>query len=547
MNNLMRSEWLEQLPDYLAEIMQQMSLEATAIIAARINYIGKVKKSDIHKLTNALAYAGADINEIERIIARFTKKSDAEIERILTEVAAEDDSFAKLYYEMKGITPKTYITDAYLQTALTSVIKQTQEAIRNLSNTTSLFYQMPDGTYSDIRSTYIRVIDQAIYEVQSGSIDYHTAMKRAMLSLGKGTRCIEYMSGYHRRLDSAVRQNILDGTKQLNQAVMDYHGKSFGADGVELTAHAISAPDHVNVQGHRFTNEEFEKMQSGMDCKDIQGRKYKGFPRKITEWNCKHFAIPVIVDIGSPAYTDEQLEELKKSSTAKYDDTQKARAMETRLRTLKEQKNALLESGDEAGAKQIQKKITAQQRVYREFCKQKGIHRDYVRENVPKYQKSITKEPKLLKSNPFSDVTQEYYDTAKPGVGKVILEEGYKKAHHQQEIETAEWLVKEFGGEFVILKEANKRNIKTPDYIWRDRFWELKKISSITSGDRNLRKAISQIKSNPGGVILDITNEVELTALEKQLQSRAKRSDISGFDILIVKENKVIKIIRYKK
>ena len=547
MNNLMRSEWLEQLPDYLAEIMQQMSLEATAVIAARINYIGKVKKSDIHKLTNALAYAGADINEIERIIARFTKKSDAEIERILTEVAVEDDSFAKMYYKAKGLVPKTYITDAYLQTALTSVIKQTQEAIRNLSNTTTLFYQMPDGTYSDIRSTYIRVIDQAIYEVQSGSIDYHTAMKRAMLSLGKGTRCIEYMSGYHRRLDSAVRQNILDGTKQLNQAVMDYHGKSFGADGVELTAHAISAPDHVNVQGHRFTNEEFEKMQSGMDCKDIQGRKYKGFPRKITEWNCKHFAIPVIVDIGSPAYTDEQLEELKKSSTAKYDDTQKARAMETRLRTLKEQKNALLESGDEAGAKQIQKKITAQQRVYREFCKQKGIHRDYVRENVPKFNRITSKKPKLLNDNPFSDVTQEYYDTAKPGVGKVILEEGYKKAHHQQEIETAEWLVKEFGGEFVILKEANKRNIKTPDYIWRDRFWELKKISSITSGDRNLRKAISQIKSNPGGVILDITNEVELTALEKQLQSRAKRSDISGFDILIAKENKVIKIIRYKK
>lgn len=547
MNNLMRSEWLEQLPDYLAEIMQQMSLEATAIIAARINYIGKVKKSDIHKLTNALAYAGADINEIEQVIARFTKKSDAEIERILTEVAAEDDSFAKMYYEAKGLVPKTYITDAYLQTALTSVIKQTQEAIRNLSNTTSLFYQMPDGTYSDIRSTYIRVIDQAIYEVQSGSIDYHTAMKRAMLSLGKGTRCIEYMSGYHRRLDSAVRQNILDGAKQLNQAVMDYHGKSFGADGVELTAHAISAPDHVNVQGHRFTYKEFEKMQSGMDCKDIQGRKYKGFPRKITEWNCKHFAIPVIVDIGSPAYTDEQLEELKKSSTAKYDDTQKARAMETRLRTLKEQKNTLLESGDELGAKQVQKKITAQQRVYREFCNQKGIHRDYVRENVPKYQKSFTKEPKLLKSNPFSDVTQEYYDTAKPGVGKVIWEEGYKKAHHQQEIETAEWLVKEFGGDVTLQKEIDKQNVRTSDYIWRERFWELKNVSSVNSGDYGLRKAISQIQSNPGGVILKISNEVKLTDLEKQLKSRAKRSDISGFDILIAKENKVIKIIRYKK
>lgn len=384
MNNLMRSEWLEQLPDYLVELMQQMSLEATAIIAARINYIGSVKKSDIHRLTNALAFAGADINEIERIIARFTKKSEAEIESVMKEVAANDDAFAKMYYESKGLAPKTYITDAYLQSALNAVIKQTQGAIQNLSNTTALFYQMPDGSYADIRTAYIRAVDKAIYEVQSGSVDYHTAMKQTMLSLGKGTRCIEYASGYHRRLDSAIRQNILDGAKQLNQSIMDYHGKAFGADGVELTAHAISAPDHVNVQGHRFTNEEFDKMQSGMDCKDIQGRKYKGFPRKITEWNCKHFAIPVIVDIGSPAYTDEQLVEMKKTSAAKYDDTQKARAMETRLRTLKEQKNALLESGDELGAKQVQKKITAQQKVYREFCKQKSIHRDYVRENVPK-------------------------------------------------------------------------------------------------------------------------------------------------------------------
>lgn len=384
MNNLMRSEWLEQLPDYLVELMQQMSLEATAIIAARINYIGSVKKSDIHRLTNALAFAGADINEIERIIARFTKKSEAEIESVMKEVAANDDAFAKMYYESKGLAPKTYITDAYLQSALNAVIKQTQGAIQNLSNTTALFYQMPDGSYADIRTAYIRAVDKAIYEVQSGSVDYHTAMKQTMLSLGKGTRCIEYASGYHRRLDSAIRQNILDGAKQLNQSIMDYHGKAFGSDGVELTAHAVSAPDHVNVQGHRFTNEEFDKMQSGMDCKDIQGRKYKGFPRKITEWNCKHFAIPVIVDIGSPAYTDEQLAEMKKTSAAKYDDTQKARAMETRLRTLKEQKNALLESGDDSGAKQVQKKITAQQKVYREFCKQKSIHRDYVRENVPK-------------------------------------------------------------------------------------------------------------------------------------------------------------------
>lgn len=217
------------------------------------------------------------------------------------------------------------------------------------------------------------------------------------------------------------------------------------------------------------------------------------------------------------------------------------------MRTLKEQKNALLESGDELGAKQVQKKITAQQRVYREFCKQKGIHRDYVRENVPKYQKSITKEPKLLKSNPFSDVTQEYYDTAKPGVGKVILEEGYKKAHHQQEIETAEWLVKEFGGDVTLQKESTVPSVKTSDYIWNNQLWELKDVSSLTSGDRNMRKAFSQIVDNPGGVILNITKEVKLDELEKVIKARIRRGKITGLDVLFTKDSNVIKIIRYKK
>ena len=31
----------------------------------------------------------------------------------------------------------------------------------------------------------------------------------------------------------------------------------------ELSAHAISAPDHMYVQGHQFLNEEFNKMQEG--------------------------------------------------------------------------------------------------------------------------------------------------------------------------------------------------------------------------------------------------------------------------------------------
>ena len=48
--------------------------------------------------------------------------------------------------------------------------------------------------------------------------------------------------------------------------MLDYHGQKFGADGVELSAHAICAPDHLAVQGRQFSNEEFDKMQIGYEC-----------------------------------------------------------------------------------------------------------------------------------------------------------------------------------------------------------------------------------------------------------------------------------------
>jgi hypothetical protein len=38
---------------------------------------------------------------------------------------------------------------------------------------------------------------------------------------------VEYASGYTRRLDSAVRMNVLDGVRQLNQGVRKITGEQF--------------------------------------------------------------------------------------------------------------------------------------------------------------------------------------------------------------------------------------------------------------------------------------------------------------------------------
>ncbi len=147
----------------------------------------------------------------------------------------------------------------------------------------------------------------------------------------------------------------------------------------------------------------------------------------------------------------------------------------------------------------------------------------------------------------FRDVTQEYLDDAKPGQGQIIFDEGYKQGRHKEEIKTAEWLHDTFGGDVKLLNEANKDGVKMPDYLWRDKYWELKDVSSINGADKGLQKAIKQIQLNPGGVLIKIPKETDLSALEIQLERRFVRSNLKEFDLMLIAQGKLLKILRCKK
>lgn len=168
----------------------------------------------------------------------------------------------------------------------------------------------------------------------------------------------------------------------------------FGADGVEISAHAISAPDHLPVQGRQFTNEEFFKMQNGLDFEDINGNEYEGFPRPLMQWNCRHVSFPIVIGISKPAYTEEQLKDFERNSKLKYDLTQRQRAMETKLRQLKTERIAASAAGDELEAKRIQRKINEQQTIYRRFSQKHDLLYDTRRASVEGYKRIAVKNTK---------------------------------------------------------------------------------------------------------------------------------------------------------
>ena len=96
---------------------------------------------------------------------------------------------------------------------------------------------------------------------------------------------------------------------------------------------------------------------------------------------------PIIIGISEPVHSEEQLKEFAENSKKKYDLTQKQRAMETKLRSLKNQRLAASTAGDELEAKRLQRKINEQQTIYRRFSEKHGLLYDTKRASVEGYRK----------------------------------------------------------------------------------------------------------------------------------------------------------------
>lgn len=147
----------------------------------------------------------------------------------------------------------------------------------------------------------------------------------------------------------------------------------------------------------------------------------------------------------------------------------------------------------------------------------------------------------------FEDVTENYLSAAIPGSGSVAYEEGYRVKDHQHEMDMAQWLHCTFGGDITLLKESEEKNHKTADFLWNQKLWELKNASSVNGADKLMQHAIKQIQANPGGIVLNILEDIDLLQLEYQLARRFKRGRTSRLDLIVLMKGRLVKVLRYRK
>ena len=370
-------------------------------IASRVGEIGKISPEDLRRL-KLLVIFGADIREMNSTLADMSKLQVRDIKGLIKDVAIETHTDAKPLYDYRHKSFVPYDKNIKLQRIVTSIGNQTAQTYTNLSNSKATGFLIRDLKhpgqlkFQSINDTYQTIMDEAIQSVKSG-VDYRVAMRKALKQLAdSGIRRLYWDSGYTQRLDTAVRRNLLDAVRQIDQGVEDLIGKETGATGKELSAHINSAPDHEPFQGHQFTNKQYARLQNNEDFEDIQGRHFIGVERIIGQWNCRHVARSIIVGVTKPKYTTEQLDKMIEDNAkgyttpdgkhmTMYECTQMQRQLETKIRYAKDEQMALQAANDIIGARAARKKVVDLLAEYKKFSADCGLRPQLDRARVIGY------------------------------------------------------------------------------------------------------------------------------------------------------------------
>lgn len=361
----------EEFIDPLEDLIRETNNEIIGIIARRIKSFEGLTPTDINKLANLSKIK--DLEEIKQLLAELTEKTEQEVQNIFEKSANENDLLSQRFFEAKNIPQATYLSNKQLKSILERFMSETGEKVLNLSKTKAFVI---DGKVTDISKAYTNVINRAVYQASQGLVDYKTAMRRSIKELAQsGIQIVESDTGYTRRLDSQVRMNILDGLSQMNMAYYEQQGEEFGADGYEISAHALCAEDHLHIQGKQYTKEQYKAINSSL-------------VRPIGTMNCRHVAYPILIGISEPAYTSNELNDIAQKSTetvtytdllgekktvTRYQATQRQRQIETQIRKLKDEKYALEQMGDAIGTREVQKKITSKVSYYKKMSNEVGL------------------------------------------------------------------------------------------------------------------------------------------------------------------------------
>ncbi len=374
--------YLDQMPDAFVQLWQQVEEQILQDVARRIGKMDKVTATANWQLwryqqTEALR------NDVVKLLAKYSGKSDAAIRQLLLQAATEAMEREDAIYYHYGMEPTPFEDSATLNNLLDAGARQTAGTWKNLTATTA----------NTVTGQFERTLDAAWAKVSTGAFDYKTAVKQTVDSLADGMKFVTYPTGHQDSIEVAARRAVLTGVNQTAGKLQVARADEMGVEFFETTAHGGARPSHAEWQGRRF-------HRGG--AVDYKGRHYPYFEAAtgygtgagLCGWNCRHTFFAVFPELGDPPqWTQEQLRELNarniewngKKYTA-YEISQMQRARERNVRRWK--KRYLAEDAAGLDATDAAVRLRAARQSLAEFAQATGGRVDSARTSVPKFGRS---------------------------------------------------------------------------------------------------------------------------------------------------------------
>lgn len=373
---------LDRLPDAFVALWQGVEDEILKDVARRIGKMDTVTSTANWQLwryqqTEALR------NDIVKLLAKYSGKSEATIRRLLLQAATEAMEREDAIYYHYDMEPTPFEESAALNNLLDAGARQTCGTWQNLTATTA----------NTVTGAFERTLDAAWLKVSTGAFDYKTAVKQAVDSLADDMPMVTYPSGHKDSIEVAARRAVLTGVNQTCGKLQEARMDEMGCEFVETTAHGGARPSHAEWQGRRF-------HRGG--AVDYKGRHYPDFEAAtgygtgagLCGWNCRHTFFAVFPELGDPPqWTQEQLRELNARNIeyngkkyTRYEINQMQRARERNVRRWK--KRYLAEDAAGLDATDAAVRLRAARQSLAEFAQATGGCVDSARVSVPKFGRS---------------------------------------------------------------------------------------------------------------------------------------------------------------
>ena len=376
--------YLDAMPDAFVQLAQQVEDEILQDVARRIGKMGTLTETADWQLWRYQQTEAVRENVV-KLLAKYSGKSEATIRRLLKEAATEAMEREDAIYYHYNLEPTPFEESAALNNLLNAGARQTCGTWRNLTATTA----------NTVSGAFERTLDVAWGKVATGAFDYKTAVKQAVDSLADEMPEITYPSGHTDSLEVAARRAVLTGVNQTAGRLQVARADEMGVEFFETTAHGGARPSHAEWQGRQF-------HRGG--AVDYMGKHYPDFDAAtgygtgagLCGWNCRHTFFAVFPELGDPPqWTQEQLRELNardiewngKKYTA-YEISQMQRARERNVRRWK--KRYLAETAAGVDTTDSAVRLKAARQSLSEFAKATGGRVDSARTSVHGFGRSAS-------------------------------------------------------------------------------------------------------------------------------------------------------------